>query len=138
MRRFEKSGVLKMISIVTGGAGFIGSWLCESLIADGHEVKCIDNFITGSEKNIAHLKKNKNFMSIRHDVSKPVKAGKKIDYIFHLASPASPVHYQRYPVETMLANSIGTFNILELARRSKARFLFASTSEVYGDPKEHP
>ncbi len=125
-----------MISIVTGGAGFIGSWLCESLLSEGHSVICIDNFITGSEKNIAHLKKN--FRLIRHDVSKPMKTGKKIDYIFHLASPASPVHYQKYPIETMLANSMGTLNMLELARKNNAKFLFASTSEIYGNPKEHP
>ncbi len=126
------------VSVVTGGAGFIGSWLCESLITDGHKVICIDNFITGSEKNIEHLKENNNFRLIKHDVSRTLTISEKTDFIFHLASPASPVHYQKYPIETMLANSDGTYNMLELARRNNAKFLFASTSEVYGDPKEHP
>lgn len=126
------------VSVVTGGAGFIGSWLCESLIADGHKVICIDNFVTGSEKNIEHLRKNESFRLIKHDVSRTLTIGEKTDFIFHLASPASPVHYQKYPVETMLANSDGTYNMLGLARKSNAKFLFASTSEVYGDPKEHP
>lgn len=127
-----------MRSIITGGAGFIGSWLCESLLNEGHEVISVDNFITGSEKNISHLRKNKSFRLIRHDVSKPMKIASKIDYVFHLASPASPVHYQKHPIETMLANSAGTYNMLELARKNSAKFMFASTSEVYGNPKEHP
>ncbi len=126
-----------MISVVTGGAGFIGSWLCESLISDGHKVICIDNLITGSVKNIEHLRKNKDFRLIKHDVSKPLP-NEKADFVFHLASPASPVHYQKHAIETMLANSAGTYNMLKLARSSNAKFLFASTSEVYGDPKEHP
>ena len=127
-----------MISLVSGGAGFIGSWLCENLISEGHEVICMDNFITGSEKNIEHLKKNKKFILISHDITKPLEIDEKIDFIFHLASPASPVHYQKYPVETMLANSLGTYNMLELALRNKSKFLFASTSEIYGNPAEHP
>lgn len=127
-----------MISVVTGGAGFIGSWLCESLLAGGHKVICIDNFITGSEKNLSNIKKNKNFTLIKKDISLSININEKIDYIFHLASPASPVFYQRYPIETMLANSAGTKNMLELAKKHNARLLFASTSEIYGEPQQHP
>lgn len=124
--------------LVTGGAGFIGSWLCEDLLEKGYRVVCVDNFITGTKDNIAGLIKNENFSLIEHDVSKALKTKGRIDYIFHLASPASPVDYQKLPIETMLANSFGTYNILNLVREKNARFLLASTSEVYGDPEEHP
>lgn len=123
--------------IITGGAGFIGSHLSESLVSD-YRVICIDNFITGRKKNVAHLLSNKNFALIEHDVTKPVKIDEKVKYIFHMASPASPIDYQLRPIETMLANSFGAYNMLELAKEKNARILLASTSEVYGDPKEHP
>jgi nucleoside-diphosphate-sugar epimerase len=124
--------------VVTGGAGFIGSHLCDVLIKKDYQVICVDNLITGSENNIKHLKKNKNFRFLKLDVIKDEIKEKDIDYIFHLASPASPIDYQKYPEETALVNSVGTINILNLARKSGARILIASTSEVYGDPKEHP
>ena len=125
--------------LVAGGAGFIGSWLCDKLLENSYSVSCIDNLCTGNEKNISHLKENKNFEFIKSDVSNPLSnRGGKIDYIFHLASPASPVDYQKLAVETLLVNSIGTLNMLKLARKNNARFLFASTSEVYGNPLEHP
>ncbi|MFH1225435.1 MAG: UDP-glucuronic acid decarboxylase family protein [Candidatus Diapherotrites archaeon] len=125
-------------AVVTGGAGFIGSHLCDFLLGEGFGVVCIDSLITGSVKNIAHLRGNKNFEFIRHDIVSPpgVKGG--IDFIYNLASPASPVDYQNHPVETLLAGSLGVRNMLELAREKKARFLQASTSEVYGDPLQHP
>ena len=124
--------------LVTGGAGFIGSHLCDTLIKRGLKVVCVDNLITGSEKNINHLRKNKNFKFIKQDVVKEKVGEGNINYIFHLASPASPIDYQNRPEETVLVNSLGTINILRLAVHNKARFLFASTSEVYGDPLEHP
>jgi len=123
--------------LVTGGAGFIGSWLCESLV-DEYNVICIDNFITGKSDNISHLLKSKNFRLVKHDVIKPFIYDGDIGYIFHLSSPASPVDYQRFSIETMLANSLGTYNMLNLAKSKHARFLLASTSEVYGDPLKHP
>jgi len=131
---------MKMVKtcLVTGGAGFIGSWLCEDLLSKGYRVICVDNLLTGREANIEHLKGNENFVFIKHDISKPLEINEDVDYIFHLASPASPVDYQNYPVETMLANSLGTLNMLNLAKEKNARFLLASTSEVYGDPEEHP
>lgn len=129
--------------IVTGGAGFIGSHLCDVLVALKHDVICIDNLITGSENNIAHLKKKSQFTFINHNVIKPLPLDLKTDYIFHLASPASPNHhsaisYHKLPMETMLVNTTGTLQMLELAIKYKAKFLFSSTSEVYGDPIEHP
>ena len=123
--------------IITGGAGFIGSHLCEALVSD-YKVICIDNFITGRKKNVAHLLTNKNFVLIEHDVTKPIKIDENVKYIFHMASPASPIDYQLRPIETMLANSFGAYNMLEMAKEKNARILLASTSEVYGDPKEHP
>jgi len=123
--------------IITGGAGFLGSHLCDALVND-YKVICIDRFITGRKNNVGHLHSNKNFVLLEHDVTKPVKINGNINYIFHMASPASPVDYQLRPIETMLANSFGTYNMLELAKEKKARILLASTSEVYGDPKEHP
>ena len=126
--------------LVTGGAGFIGSHLCDLLINKKYRVFCLDNLLTGSKKNIEHLLKNPNFEFIEVDVVKPIDqlVGKQIDYIFHLASPASPIDYQNYPEETLLTNSLGTLNILELAYKTDAKVLIASTSEVYGDPREHP
>lgn len=125
-------------SLIAGGAGFIGSHLCNRLLAEGHTVICIDNLITGSENNIVEAKQNSHFTFIRHDVSKDLPQLPKADYIFHLASPASPADYQTHPIETALVNSVGTMRLLDVAKSNSARFLFASTSEVYGDPKEHP
>ncbi len=124
--------------LVTGGAGFIGSHLCDYLLEKGYEVVCIDNLLTGSEKNIKHLENNANFKFIKADIVSDIPDLGKIDYIFHLASPASPIDYQKNPEETLLANSLGTLNILKLAKEKEAVVLIASTSEVYGDPKEHP
>lgn len=122
--------------LVTGGAGFIGSHLCERLIADGHEVMCLDNFFTGSKRNIQNLLDDHRFELIRHDVVEPILL--EVDRIFHLACPASPVHYQYNPVKTVKTSVMGTINMLGLAKRVKARILLASTSEVYGDPTVHP
>lgn len=122
--------------LITGGAGFLGSHLCDRLIENGHEVLCLDNFFTGSKANIAHLLPNPRFELVRHDVVEPIML--EVDRIYHLACPASPVHYQFNPVKTIKTNVIGTYNMLGLAKRVKARFLLASTSEVYGDPREHP
>jgi UDP-glucuronate decarboxylase len=122
--------------VVTGGAGFIGSHLCERLLKDGHEVVCLDNFFSGRRANVAHLFSNPNFELIRHDVVQPILL--EVDRIFHLACPASPVHYQYNPVKTTKTNVLGTINMLGLAKRVKARILLASTSEVYGDPESHP
>jgi len=130
-------------SIVAGGAGFIGTHLCQSLLQNRHKVICIDNFLTSSEENIVSFEENPNFTFIKHDITKPLDLNQKIDEIYHLASAASPNHHSRIsyhalPLETMLANTTGTFLLLELAERNKAKFLFASSSEVYGDPLIHP
>ena len=122
--------------LVTGGAGFLGSHLCETLINDGHDVVCADNFYTGSKKNIAHLMDSKNFELVRHDVTFPLYV--EVDRIFNLACPASPVHYQKDPVQTTKTSVHGAINMLGLAKRTNARILQASTSEVYGDPEVHP
>ncbi len=125
--------------LVTGGAGFIGSHLCDRLIKDGYKVICLDNFLTGSKKNIEHLMANPNFEFIEADVTQPFTFNLlPFNYIFHFASPASPIDYQNYPEETFLANSMGTLNMLKLAKKMGSKFLLASTSEVYGDPLEHP
>ncbi|MBS3056102.1 MAG: SDR family oxidoreductase [Candidatus Aenigmarchaeota archaeon] len=126
-----------MRCMVTGGAGFIGRWLCKSLLEKNNDVLCVDNLITGSETNIKEFMKNSRFSFMKHDIVQPLYVD-GIDEIYHLASPASPIHYRKYNVETMLANSVGTMNMLQLARENNAKFLFASTSEIYGDPKEHP
>lgn len=132
-----KMGVLKPKKIlITGGAGFIGSHLCERLLKDGRRVICLDNFFTGSKKNICHLLKNKRFQLVEADVTAPFYF--KVDEIYNLACPASPVHYQRDPVKTVKANVMGMINCLELARKTGAKILQASTSEVYGDPEVHP
>src|SRR6266478_5288848 len=125
-----------MCILVTGGAGFIGSHLCERLLDDGNEVLCLDNFFTGRKANIAHLVDNKAFEVVRHDVIQPVLL--EVDQIYNLACPASPVHYQYNPVKTVKTNVMGTINMLGLAKRVRARILQASTSEIYGDPHEHP
>nr|BBH95633.1 dTDP-glucose 4,6-dehydratase [Thermogemmatispora argillosa] len=122
--------------VVTGGAGFIGSHLCKRLLETGHYVLCVDNLITGSARNIAELRHHPHFTFLYHDVTQPFAF--EADAIFHLASPASPVGYMEHPIETILVNSQGTYLLLEEARRQQARFLLASTSEVYGDPLEHP
>src|SRR5512138_1142280 len=122
--------------LVTGGAGFVGSHLCERLLADGHEVVCLDNFFTGTHANVAKLRDNPRFELFRHDVQE--KLTMEVDQIFHLACPASPIHYQRNPVRTIRTAVEGTLNLLDVARESGARMLIASTSEVYGDPAEHP
>jgi UDP-glucuronate decarboxylase len=122
--------------LVTGGAGFIGSHLCERLLSEGSEVICLDNFFTGRKANIAHLLDNKAFEPVRHDVTEPILL--EVDQIYNLACPASPVHYQYNPIKTVKTNVMGTINMLGMAKRVKARILQASTSEVYGDPVEHP
>jgi dTDP-glucose 4,6-dehydratase len=124
--------------LVTGGAGFIGSHLCDILLEKGHFVICVDNLLTGNIKNIRHNLQNKRFTFLKHDVVKPLKLAGRLDYILHFASPASPVDYANYPLETLDVGSTGTKNLLELAKKKKARFLLASTSEVYGDPKVSP
>ena len=125
-----------MRCLVTGGAGFLGSHLCERLLNDGHEVLCLDNYFTGRLQNIAHLRDNRNFELIRHDVTEPILL--EVDRIFNLACPASPVHYQFNPVKTIKTSVMGAINMLGLAKRVHARILQASTSEVYGDPAVHP
>jgi UDP-glucuronate decarboxylase len=122
--------------LVTGGAGFLGSHLCERLLMEKNEVICLDNFFTGRKKNVRHLLKNPNFELMRHDVTNPLLL--EVDRIYHLACPASPIHYQYNPVKTIKTNIMGTINMLGIAKRVKARILFASTSEVYGDPAVHP
>jgi UDP-glucuronate decarboxylase len=122
--------------LVTGGAGFVGSHLCERLLGDGHEVVCLDNFFTGTHANVAHLREHARFELFRHDVQEPLTM--EVDQIFHLACPASPIHYQRNPVRTIRTAVEGTLNLLDVAREASARILIASTSEVYGDPAEHP
>lgn len=124
--------------LVTGGAGFIGSHLCERLLGQGHKVICLDNLFTGSKNNIKHLLKSKRFKFIKHDIINPFYIADRIDEIYNLACPASPVHYQYNPIRTIKANTLGMINILGFARKHKARILQASTSEVYGDPLEHP
>jgi UDP-glucuronate decarboxylase len=122
--------------LVTGGAGFLGSHLCDSLLAKGHEVICIDNFYTGSRKNVEHLRDNPKFELIRHDVSLPIQV--EVDAIMNLACPASPIQYQRYPVQTIKTSILGAINVLELANRLGVPVFQASTSEVYGDPSISP
>ena len=122
--------------LVTGGAGFIGSHLIDRLMTQGHEVLCLDNFYTGHKRNIVNWLNHPYFELIRHDITEPIRL--EVDQVYHLACPASPVHYQYNPVKTIKTNVMGTLNMLGLAKRVKARFLLASTSEVYGDPSVHP
>ena len=122
--------------LVTGGAGFLGSHLCERLLEQGHEVTCLDNYFTGQKKNIYHLLEHKRFEVIRHDIVNPIFL--EVDQIYNLACPASPIHYQYNPVKTTKTNVMGAINMLGLAKRVKAKILQASTSEVYGDPTVHP
>jgi UDP-glucuronate decarboxylase len=122
--------------LVTGGAGFIGSHLIDRLMNDGHEVICLDNFYTGKKHNLRQWLDHPNFELIRHDITEPIRL--EVDQVYHLACPASPVHYQYNPIKTVKTNVVGTLNMLGLAKRVKARFLLASTSEVYGDPEVHP
>lgn len=131
MARFTHKRIL-----VTGGAGFLGSHLCERLLADGHDVLCVDNFFTGSKDNVAHLMDNPHFEVLRHDVTFPLYV--EVDEIYNLACPASPIHYQFDPVQTTKTSVHGAINMLGLAKRVKARIFQASTSEVYGDPQVHP
>ena len=125
-----------MRCLVTGGAGFLGSHLCERLLNDGHEVICLDNYFTGRLVNVDHLRDNRRFELIRHDVTEPILL--EVDRIFNLACPASPIHYQFNPVKTIKTSVMGAINMLGMAKRVKARILQASTSEVYGDPAVHP
>jgi len=129
--------------LVAGGAGFIGSHLIDALLDCGYRVVCIDNLITGNRANLKEAGENNNFTFTEHDIAEPfnnltIQQYNNLNFIFHLASPASPVHYQEHPLETALVNSLGTLHLLRLAEQNKARFLYASTSEVYGEPLEHP
>jgi len=126
-----------MKSIVTGGAGFVGSHICDLLLEKGHEIICIDNLVTGTTRNIEHIK-SERFTYIEHDITKPIYFGDKIEYIFHLASPASPIDYLDLPIQTLKVGALGTYNMLGLAKEKGARLLLASTSEVYGDPLVNP
>ena len=126
-----------MRALVTGGAGFVGSHLCDALLGEGHNVVCVDNLLTGSLRNIAHLKNDPRFEFVEQDVNEPYDVG-KVDYIFHFASPASPVDYMEHGIETLKVGSLGSFNSLDLAKKYGAKYLVASTSECYGDPLEHP
>lgn len=125
-------------AVVTGGAGFLGSHLCERLIAEGIRVVCVDNLVTGRRENIAHLEGRDDFRFVLHDVSLPFHLEEKVHYVLHFASPASPIDYLELPIQTLKVGSLGTHNSLGLARSKQARFLLASTSEVYGDPLVHP
>lgn len=124
--------------VVTGGAGFLGSHLCDLFLSEGYKVFCLDNLITGNLENIAHHKTNRAFEFIRHDVTKEIRISDPVHYVLHFASPASPVDYLKFPIQTLKVGSLGSHNTLGLAKAKKARFLMASTSEVYGDPLEHP
>ena len=125
-------------ALVTGGAGFLGSHLCDRLLSEGHRVICVDNFLTGSHRNIRHLRDRPDFRLIEHNITKPLVIEEDIDYILHFASPASPIDYLELPIQTLKVGSLGTHNALGLAKAKGARLLLASTSEVYGDPLVHP
>lgn len=127
-----------MRTLITGGAGFIGSHLCERFLAEGHEVVAVDNLITGNLENLDPLRSNPRFRFVGHDISNPLKIREKLDNVLHFASPASPVDYLEFPIQTLKVGSLGTHNALGIAKAHGARFLLASTSEVYGDPLEHP
>lgn len=125
-------------TLITGGAGFLGSHLCDRLVAEGHEVICMDNFLTGSPDNVAHLIGDQHFHLIEHDVTNYIYVEGRLDYVLHFASPASPIDYLQYPIQTLKVGALGTHKALGLAKAKGARFLLASTSEVYGDPSVHP
>ncbi|HVF60194.1 MAG TPA: UDP-glucuronic acid decarboxylase family protein [Thermoanaerobaculia bacterium] len=125
-------------SVVTGGAGFLGSHLCERLLAEGHRVLCVDNLLTGREDNVAHLRDRPDFRFLRHDVSEPLWLDEEVGHVLHFASPASPIDYLELPIQTLKVGSLGTHKTLGLAKEKRARYLLASTSEVYGDPLVHP
>ena len=125
-------------TLITGGAGFLGSHLCDRFLAEGHEVVCMDNFVTGNPDNIAHLIGRLDFELVRHDVSNFIYVAGEVDYVLHFASPASPIDYLQLPIQTLKVGALGTHNCLGLAKAKGARFLLASTSEVYGDPLIHP
>jgi dTDP-glucose 4,6-dehydratase len=128
----------KKVAVVTGGAGFLGSHLCDKLLSDGMKVFCVDNLLTGSLDNIEHLFGNEDFVYFNHDVTNFIHIPKEVDYVLHFASPASPIDYLKLPIQTLKVGSLGTHKALGLAKEKKARFLIASTSEVYGDPEIHP
>lgn len=128
----------KKIVVITGGAGFLGSHLSDRFLSEGNKVICVDNLITGNLNNIKHLRKDKNFEFKKHDVSKKITIKGNVDYVLHFASPASPVDYLNYPIQTLKVGALGTHNTVGLAKLKKARYLIASTSEVYGDPQVHP
>jgi len=132
------SSSLKKVAVVTGGAGFLGSHLCDRLLYEGMKVICIDNLITGNPDNISHLIGNENFLFIKHDITNYIHVPGKVDYILHFASPASPIDYLKLPIQTLKVGSLGTHKVLGLAKEKNAVFLLASTSEVYGDPDIHP
>jgi dTDP-glucose 4,6-dehydratase len=125
-------------TVITGGAGFIGSHLCERFLAKGHEVVCVDNLITGALPNIERLRSNDRFTFIRHDISHPLELDGPVHNVLHFASPASPIDYLQFPIQTLKVGSLGTHNTLGLAKAKNGRYLVASTSEVYGDPEQHP
>jgi dTDP-glucose 4,6-dehydratase len=125
-------------SLVTGGAGFLGSHLCERLLREGHRVLCVDNFLTGRRENVVHLLPDSKFSLLEHDVTRPLHVAEPIDLVLHFASPASPIDYLELPIQTLKVGSLGTHNTLGLAKVHGARYLMASTSEVYGDPLVHP
>ncbi len=125
-------------SVVTGGSGFLGSHLCERLLKEGHNVVCIDNLLTGNIENVRHLMNNSNFRFIKSDVTNYIYVNVSVDYVFHFASPASPIDYLKFPIQTLKVGSLGTHKALGFAKAKGARFLIASTSEVYGDPEIHP
>lgn len=126
------------VSVVTGGAGFLGSHLCDTLLAEGHRVVCLDNLITGNIDNIEHVSGNESFTFIKHDVTEYIYIRGDVDFVFHFASPASPIDYLELPIQTLKVGALGTHKALGLAHAKKAKFLLASTSEVYGDPLVHP
>jgi len=134
----KKNRKAKKIAVVTGGAGFIGSHLCDFLIRKNFKVICVDNFITGDERNIAHLMGHPDFQLKKLNITKHFEIEGRVDFVLHFASPASPVDYLKYPIQTLKVGALGTHNCLGLAKAKKAKFLLASTSEIYGDPQEHP
>ena len=138
MRRRNVKKSFSKVAVVTGGAGFVGSHLCEFLLAKNFKVICVDNLITGDIKNIAHLRKNLHFHFKKINITRHFEIRGEVNFILHFASPASPVDYLKYPIQTLKVGALGTHNCLGLAKAKKAKFLLASTSEIYGDPQEHP